>query len=147
MKIPDVDGAEPVSSRMLGVKCNLIEGMRDEATRLSPLKFDAVHRHLCRARQPVKLSVDRKRVWAGRMLEDDVRRPGLPDQIDARRDAIHMQRYDVIARIYPLVCCIALDLALPRRDDSEIAARTTGALVIACAQSISESGFRRAAII
>ena len=147
MKIPDVNGAEPVSSRMLGVQGYLVGRMRDEPTRLCPLKFDAIHRHSSRARRPVQLCVDRKRVWAGRMLEDDVRRPGLPDQIDARRDAIHMQRYDVIARIYPLVCCIALDLALPRRDDSEIAARTTGALVIACAQSISESGFGRAAII
>ena len=65
------------------------------------------------------------------MLEDDVRRPGLPDQIDARRDAIHMQRNDVITRIDPLVCCIALDLALPRRDDSEVATRPAGALVVA----------------
>ena len=81
------------------------------------------------------------------MLEDDVRRPGLPDQIDASCDAIHMQRNDVIARIDPLVCCIGPDAARPRRYNSEIAARTTGALVIACAQSISESGFRRAAII
>ena len=67
------------------------------------------------------------------MLEYDVQRPGLPDQVESIWDTIHMQRNDVIARIYPLVCCIALDFALPCRDDSEIAARTTGALVIACA--------------
>ena len=140
MEVPDVDGAEPVPSRVLGVQCKLVERMRDEPTRLLAFEFDAVHRHARRARAPVELSVDRKRVGAGRMLEDDVRRPGLPDQIDARRDAIHMQRNDVIARIYPLVCCIARHLALSRRDDSEIAPRTTGALVIACAQIISESG-------
>ena len=81
------------------------------------------------------------------MLEDDVEGPGLPYQFESCCDSIHVQRNDVIARIYPLVCCIALDLALPRRDDSEIATGTTGALVIACAQSISESGFGRAAII
>ena len=53
MKIPDVDGAEPVPSRMLGVKRELIERMRDEPTRLCPLKFDAVHRHARRARAPI----------------------------------------------------------------------------------------------
>ena len=147
MKIPDVDGAEPVSSRMLGVQGYLVGRMRDEPTRLCPLKFDAIHRHSSRARRPVQLCVDRKRVWAGRMLEDDGRRPGLPDQIDARRDAIHMQRYDVIARIYPLVCIVRGNVALPRRDYPEIAPGTTGTLVVACAQINQRVGFRRAVII
>ena len=82
------------------------------------------------------------------MLEDDVEGPGLPDQFEARRDPIHMQRNDVIARIHLLVR-IAPDgrVALPRGYDPEIAPGTTGTLVIACAQSISELGFRRAAII
>ena len=74
------------------------------------------------------------------MLQYDVEGPGLPDQIDASRDAIHMQRNDVIARIYPLVCCIGPDAARLRRDYSEIAPGTTGTLVVACAQIISESG-------
>ena len=33
LEVPDVDGAEPVPSRMLGVKSYLVERMRDEATR------------------------------------------------------------------------------------------------------------------
>ena len=67
------------------------------------------------------------------MLQYDVEGPGLPYQIDARRDTIHVQRNNVVARIYPLVC-IAPDAARPSGDVSEIAPGTTGTLVVACAQ-------------
>ena len=53
LEVPDVDGAEPVPSRMLGVQGDLVERMRDEPTRLSAFEHDAVHRHLRRARAPV----------------------------------------------------------------------------------------------
>ena len=119
----------------------LVEGMRDEPTRLSALEFDAVHRHAAVPVLQFSLA-STKNVWfddddglafcTGACLSDDVQRPGLPDQLNARRDPIHMQRNDVIARIHPLVSIAPDAVALPRRDDSETAPGTTGALACVC---------------